>query len=85
MLSVTSRRSRRAFWLLSGGTQSCPSNAALISASEPVNSTLRRSQTPSIDGVRFTMRSLRFAMSQVYRSRPKRIWPVDFKRHHCRE
>jgi hypothetical protein len=90
LLSVASCTTRRAFWLLSSGTHLCASNAALTSASaacpdlsEP-NSELHRSHTPSMDGVFFTMRSLRFGISQVYRYAGHLFRPVDFKRHHYR-
>lgn len=88
MLFVASCTIRSAFWLLSKGTHLCASNAALISVSAAwtdlgkLNSELHRSQTLSMDGVFFTMRSLRLRMNQVYRLGQSIQSPVDFKRHH---
>jgi hypothetical protein len=60
--SVASRTTRRAFWLPSIGLHLWASNAALISFSAPLNCELQRSQTPSSDGVRFTILSFRFSI-----------------------
>jgi hypothetical protein len=83
LFSVASRTIRKAFWLPSRRVHLCASKAEWISTSVfAVNCELQRSHTPSRDGLVLTMRSLRFAMTQVYRFRGERIRPVDFKRHH---
>ena len=88
MSPVASRTTRNAFWLLSSGLHSCASNCDFTShsADSPArseeNSELHFSHTASMDGVLFTMRRLRDAMSQVYRRTGNPWLPVDFKRHH---